>query len=339
MNNCDADLVYAQNEASGAKRQIEVAEKTVADSHRLLRAAQSMGSAADIAATAAHRHAVSAAQAFSQLQDAPLHLKRLYSVTGSHKGSLFRGYQPRDPKRIRHCDASRSPWACEQAFNVESDSWEDLVIQMSKNSGAPAVYDLQGKTLKSVSDWPKIPVSGVTLCNGTFQLNSLQSLTVDRTDVIFHRLTVLGGLDGIVIISGGGLSMTECNVRDVQQGIRLKGNGMLVASGLSISSHGSVAVEQTHSSRLDISDAVIFGGGFCMSGQSSMSGKRLTFTGPFDFVLHMKGHATASLNNCNLTTTPGAAMTLRDSAALIMTSCMNQSKISKDATASVIQSD
>lgn len=369
VRECDAKFKRTLEETAETQWELTEAKRHVLQAQNLLRAAQEKHSAASSAVAGAQVQAESAQADLKRLNQALLPLRRPLEVAGSDTGSSSqtgtsdRNKRPRVEARqqqqpstalqlpARHVQPmqylSLPQPLVRPVVYVQSDSLGDLFKRMQENHGTPAEYDLQGLVMKYSTDrQPCISSHGITLRNGTIQLTTEQSLSVTSRDVTLHKVSVVGGDVGVVVAAGSSLSMTSCEIRDVQVGLMLTGNSALVASNLKVRASGHACLYLKQSSSADISDAD-FGGSALhaaihISGTSSLVGSRLRFADTMIYAFFLRDASTASLEGCSLKSAPQRMIAVKDDASLLVKGCVDVDSlidakfIYMDSTAKVI---
>lgn len=329
VQQCEAVSLSAQKEVVVTQSGVAEAQRRIKQAQMLLRAALTKDAAAVAVAAEAQTQALLATLDLSQLNDSLLPLKRSMDGTGSDAtGSQA---QTSNRKRVRFAPTSQPPSPLpppslplppppqqlhQAPVCVESVDLGALIEQMQSNHGIPAVYDLQGMVMQYLQPGPPTIVSpGITLRNGTIQLRPNQSLEVESRGVTLHSVSVVGGNTGVIVSSGGSISMTACNIQDVEMGVWLMGNGTLEASNLNVTNARA--------------------GGLCMEGRSTatLSDSKLCGRGR---LLFLDAQASASLTGCRLTSETGRPIAVYDEASLQLSGCAFSGAIVQDSTASVI---
>lgn len=164
---------------------------------------------------------------------------------------------------------------------VDEAHLEDILERMWHERD-PAIYDFQGQEIQYHGNQnPTIRSAGVTWRNGTILLpRHVDSLTIAALGILFESITVVGGLHGVCITSGGCLTMVDCEIYDSRNGVFLDGDGNLVANTLKLVNcdHGiRMEGESTaHIADCDISKASE--SAITMLEHSNMAGSRVHVT-------------------------------------------------------------
>lgn len=161
------------------------------------------------------------------------------------------------------------------------------------------------------------------LRNATIQLRG-GSLTVKCRGVLLENVTVAGGARGVCVKLGGGVSMTDCEVRNCGVGVCVQGGSNLKASNLKVLDSTADAIYVKSGSSVTIMSCEIDGAGnhgICVSNSSRVVGSRMLITGVQGDVLSVTNAARLSLKQCTLTNNAGELGRAANASSLNLAGC------------------
>lgn len=242
------------------------------------------------------------------------------------------------PLRSPSCNSDMPITPAQLVIPVTSDNLADVMEKMNLSSH-PAIYDFQGKEVGFTRGGdPTILSQNITWRNGKVVLSGEQSLVVKARDIKFDSMYVVGGLNGVWVGSGGSLSMIGCGVCNVKCGVRVEGNGSLIAQDLKLNNCSTNAFALNGDSKANVTDCDVSGScyyGVFMESRSSMVGTRVQFIGNHRDVLWLKHQSRMSLRECSLMSNCDKPGFLRDDASLMLSHCAVRGEFSTASSASV----
>ncbi|MEW5307297.1 MAG: hypothetical protein WDW38_001322 [Sanguina aurantia] len=207
------------------------------------------------------------------------------------------------------------------------------VVALMQLSSIPTVYDLEGQTL-SFPEGEGLRLHGrATLRNGRVDLGPAGMLQSHGSDVVLEFITVVGKLVGVVVM-GGSLTMTACEVRGCNTGVEVMGGSVFTASGLYLLDCGDVGIRLSGSSKASISTGTITGtgtAGISMCQHSSMAGAQMHITARENSAADVRHHANLALTGCTLVgQQPGERLVrVCDDGSVVITGCALNGTVSK----------
>lgn len=232
---------------------------------------------------------------------------------------------------------------CPQLVLVTSNKLEEIMEQMRLNP-APTIYDFQGHQMVSSSQGILMTIpGGVTWRNGTIMLTGEggvrgQGLVVGGANVVLTSVSIVGGLEGVSVRSGGSLTMADCKIVDCCCGVRLSGSAAIVASNLKMLNCSDSSFFLQGGSSADVLGCEVRGSyqGIYMNENSSFVGTRMSVTGVQGNAVSLHDGARLSLSGSCITEDPGKLGVVKDKASVLLFHCTVAGEFETDERASVL---